>query len=226
MTVVSPGAARTRCHRTIRSTARNPSALSNPASWRARAWLTWRSADSVPLRGVDPLRHQFEVGDDVVELRGNRAWDDVVHAELVPGVRAALDRRGLALAHFGQTVGVQATQLLCDVEVAPERFLGQPGRLGLHLPGQRLVEQGSGVPSTRLGDGEPMHGLLHSRVGSPLAQGRELGRVQQGAQPADVHLGAGQRKCQQRKQGDPEGSHDGVTLPDLYAGASHSRAYP
>ena len=62
----------------------------------------------VLLPNVHPQRHQLQINDDVIQLRSDGKRNDVVHGQLVPGVRPEGDGGRLAAPHVVQACRSQA----------------------------------------------------------------------------------------------------------------------
>lgn len=136
-------------------------------------------ADFVALGFVEPQRQKFEVGDDMVQFDADGAWDDVVHAQLLAGVRPQTNGCSISFAQFRQTLRVKAAEFFGDVEITQQgitRELGGEG-VGVTSPPDGFRREGHRPGGFIAGGGEPVHTFLDARIGAPRTERGQFPRI-------------------------------------------------
>ncbi len=87
---------------------------------------------SVFLSDVQLKRHEFQIGDDLVQLRSDGERDDVIHGQLVSSVGASGDGGGLPPAHVLKAFRCEAAEPLRDGEVSQHGGDGEACGLSAH----------------------------------------------------------------------------------------------
>lgn len=137
----------------------------------------------VALGGVAAQGHQFEVGNDVIQLRTDGTGHDVVHAQLVAPIGLApLDGGRLTFAHVSEPRLVQAAVAGGDLQVAQEAGAGELGGQDIGIAGARhgRGDEVGDIDALLLRGGQPVHGFLQARIGAAFSQGGELLWIDEG----------------------------------------------
>ncbi len=82
-------------------------------------------ADAVSFALIDPQWHQLQVGDNVIELGGNRSRNDMVDAKDVPYVRSFPYGGGVTPTHSINILRGSGSKFFRDVEISKDGGSGQ-----------------------------------------------------------------------------------------------------